>query len=146
MNVGEGRSIKWNEVHDRKVRWNDPEEEIFLGYTGQEMVDNRRLCIQEGLKILRLSFNACSHLDITLRLASYASGTCDKGHDKSLARMGTALKWVHESQDQRKQFSDKNVSQAVADLIQKEEEDRLRKLEERHEPPSRQQVVLEDAS
>ena len=28
LNVGTGRTLKWNKKHNRKVRWNDPPEEI----------------------------------------------------------------------------------------------------------------------
>jgi len=93
IKVGAGRTMPWNTVWDRPIKWNDREEEIFRGYTGDELIQDRKLCISEGLKILRLSFGQCGKLPIEDRLRSYASGNCEEGAAASHNRMNTAINW-----------------------------------------------------
>jgi hypothetical protein len=93
IKTGTGKTIPWNTAHDRPIKWNDPEEEIFRGYTGEELIADRKLCIQEGLKILRLSFGQCHGLPLEDRLRSYASGNCNDGAAASHNRMNTAMNW-----------------------------------------------------
>ena len=107
LHVGDGRTMKWNTKEDRPVEWNDPEEDIAEGYTGPEMVKNRRLCIAEGLKILRISFASCSGLPLEDRLRLYASGSCEKGSKESRNRVGKAIRWFAKSH--QKQFTDEQI-------------------------------------
>jgi len=97
IKVGKGKTLPWNTKHDRPIRWNDPESEIFRGYTGPELIADRKLCISEGLRILRLSFGQCSKLPIQDRLRSYASGNCQEGEAASHNRMNTAMGWFAKS-------------------------------------------------
>lgn len=111
LRIGEGRTMKWNLAEDRPIAWNDPKEDIFNGYTGEELIQNRQLCIGEGLKILRLSFSVCGKLPIEDRLRSYASGSCEKGADASHNRVRTAMQWFASSF--KSQFTDLQVVNAL---------------------------------
>lgn len=64
------------------------------GLGGEDLVSDRKNCFRVSLRIMRLSFNSCSALPISKRLAVYASGSCDKGHDSSSARVGKAIRWL----------------------------------------------------
>lgn len=114
LNIGSGRTIKWNTKHDRPPRWGDDPADIFDGYKGEELVQNRQLCIREGLKILRLSFSACRGLPLNQRLRVYGSGSCDAGGKGSATRMDTAIRWFQNSRDQRRLFKDSDIMQMVA--------------------------------
>lgn len=76
-----------------------------LGYTGEDLVKNRRICFQEGLRVIRGSFSACRQLPLEHRLSAYASGSCDKGRDKSRQRVQTGMQWFTNSRALRL-FSD----------------------------------------
>jgi hypothetical protein len=115
IKVGNGKTMPWNIVHDRPKRWNDPPEEVFNGYTGEELVHDRKLCISEGLKILRLSFGQCSKLPMEDRLRSYASGSCEKGEDASRNRMRQAMNWF--AKTYTKQLDDATVMSTLPDVL-----------------------------
>lgn len=75
------------------------------GHTGEELVKDRRICFQEGLRVIRGSFSACRRLPLEHRLSAYASGSCDKGRDKSRQRVHTGMQWFANSRALRL-FSD----------------------------------------
>lgn len=112
LRIGSGRTMKWNTVKDRPARPGDPPEDVFEGYTGEELVKDRKKCIQEGLKVLRVSFGACSRLPLLQRLRSYASGSCQKGAHASEARMGMAIRWFARSKKLRT-FKDADIVSLV---------------------------------
>ncbi len=113
LKVGKGRTIKWNTRYNRPVKWNDPKDEIFDGYTGPELVQNRRLCISEGLKLMRISFGGTHGLPLEDRLRIYASGNREDGADKSHSRMNTAMTFYAKSAKERT-FKDEDIMQALA--------------------------------
>ena len=82
----------------------DPTDEIRDGYTGPELVADRKLCIQEGLHILQTSL--CTALPVNEWLRAYASGSCENGSHESQVRMGTAMAWFNRH---RPQFTDVQV-------------------------------------
>ena len=61
------------------------------GWTGPELVADRRKCMTATLRVLRSSFSSCRRNPLELRLAAYASGSCKRGHRASRRRMHTAL-------------------------------------------------------
>lgn len=113
LNIGAGRTLKWNVKHDRPPRWGDDPADIFDGYKGEELVKDRQLCIREGLKILRLSFSSCRGLPLNQRLRVYASGSCENGAEGSAARMNTAIRWFQNTRDRRIEFKDSDIMQMV---------------------------------
>lgn len=66
------------------------------GWGGEDLVRDRRACFQTGIRVVRMSFNACRRLPVDERLAQYASGdgTCTAGRDSSKVRVQTAQKWL----------------------------------------------------
>lgn len=112
IKVGAGRTMKWNMRHDRPIAWNDPKEDIFEGYTGEELVANRQLCIGEGLKVLRVSFGGTKGLPIDDRLRVYASGDRDKGAEASHNRMRTAMMFFATT-GRARTFTDDEVMKAL---------------------------------
>lgn len=125
LNVGKGRTLKWNIKHDRRPRWGDDPKDIFDGHTGPELVADRKLCIREGLKILRISFSSCGKFGLPLnqRLRVYASGNCREGAEGSAARMNMAIRWFQKSRDKRRLFEDSEVMKLVGARIQAEQAD-----------------------
>jgi hypothetical protein len=117
LNIGTGRTLKWNKKHNRRVRWDDPPEEIHHGYTGPELIADRKLCIREGLRVLRLSMGGCRKLPLNQRLRAYASGNCKNGAKQSEVRMGTAMRWYAKSRAKR-QFVDSDILASVTRLQQ----------------------------
>jgi len=111
INIGTGRTSKWNRVHDRAPVWGDPELDIDPGHTGDEMIQDRKLCLLEGLKIMRQSFAVCSKLPLEDRLRSYASGSCEKGSVASRARVLGGMRWFETTF--KKQFTDAEVQQGL---------------------------------
>jgi len=124
LNVGKGRTIKWNTKHDRPARYNDKPEDIFEGYTGKEMVEDRRKCIQEGLKGLWMSFRSCRGMNLPLnqRLRVYGSGSCHGAQKGSALRMDTAIRWFRDSNEKRKLFKDVEIVKLVEEKLAKREE------------------------
>jgi len=121
LNIGNGRTLRWNTKHDRPPKYGDPETEIFEGYLGQELVEDRQKCIQEGLKVVRVSFLACHRNPLLLKLASYTSGKCHKGLRESRVRMSTAIRWYESTKEFRAKFKEKAVVLAVAQELGQEE-------------------------
>ena len=71
------------------------------GLHGEDLVTDRRACFTEGLRVIRGSFQACRRLPLEYRLSAYASGSCDKGQDKSKQRVGTGMQWYTNSRTLR---------------------------------------------
>ncbi len=112
IRVSTGRTMRWNVAEDRPVRWNDPPEAISNGYTGEELLADRQLCIREGLKVLRVSFASTRDLPLDQRLRVYASGSRDKGGEASANRMRTAMRWFGKTQS-RLAFQDTDICTLV---------------------------------
>jgi hypothetical protein len=93
LNVGKKRTIAWNLKEDRTPRWGDNPEDIHPGWSADELLADRKVCIQGGLRTLRMSFRSCGRLPVTEWLRAYASGSCEDGSKESNIRMGTALRW-----------------------------------------------------
>jgi hypothetical protein len=113
INIGAGKTMKWNVKHDRPVEWNDDPADVFDGYTGEELIANRKLCISEGLKILRISFGSTKGLPLDERLRVYASGDRNKGAEASRNRMRTAMMFFQKTAKTR-EFTDNDVMLALA--------------------------------
>lgn len=108
LNIGQGRTLKWNRVHDRLVQWKDRPQDIFEGFTGEELIEDRKRCIQEGLKVLRVSMSTCRSQPLLLQLSSYASGKCYKGHEESRLRVGMAIR-IFSSTKTKRNFQESSV-------------------------------------
>jgi len=111
VKIEDERTMRWNQVEDRPVAWNDPKDEIFEGRTGEEMVQDRQICIREGLKILQISFGGTKGMPIDDRLRIYASGSRDKGALASKNRMRKAMQWYAKSF--HNDFKDEVIMQAL---------------------------------
>jgi hypothetical protein len=107
-----GRTASWNYIKDRPPYWSDPASEIRRGYTGLEMVTDRRLCISEGLRIANWSFSKCGKRTIFDKLRVYSSGSCMKGGEASAERMKVAEKLWAEIKDNQT-WDDYSISLVV---------------------------------
>jgi len=65
------------------------------GWTGPELLNDRRKCVKATINLLRASFNSCRHLEMEERLAAYAAGTCDSDVGRAAARVrfNTFRRW-----------------------------------------------------
>jgi hypothetical protein len=63
------------------------------GWSGPDLVQDRKKCFRASLAIMRSSLGACSYLPLEKRLSQYASGHCSKGGVESKRRMNLALWW-----------------------------------------------------
>lgn len=115
LNVGAGRTIKWNKKFDRVPRMGDDQADIFEGYTGPELVGDRRKCIGEAYKALRLSFGSCRSMQLPLdqKLRVFGSGNCNGAVKESRLRMKAALKFWDDTHKTRG-FKDDAVLASVA--------------------------------
>jgi hypothetical protein len=95
LRIGNGRTMRWDTVRGRPAAIGDHSEGIFEGYTGEDLVSDRKICIREGLKVLAVSFGGTYGLPLEDRLRVYASGSRDKGGDASHNRMNLAVKWFN---------------------------------------------------
>ncbi len=93
LNVGAGRTLRWNVAKDRYAIPSDPESEVVEGWTAKEILEDRKKCIRSGLRMLRLSFRACSSMPQQDWLRVYASGSCQGGGRESASRIGLAMRW-----------------------------------------------------
>lgn len=110
LNIGKGPTLKWNYVQDRKPRWGDDPSEIFEGYFGEDLVTDRRRCISEGYKYMRLSLRGCKSNPLEHRLAAYVSGKCTDGFEGSSDRFKTAARWF-QARRHLMTFSEEDVLQ-----------------------------------
>lgn len=106
INVGKGRTKAWNYTHNRFARPNDNPEEVTQGWTGEELVADRKNCIRAGLHIITAT--TCRGQGPLGWLRGYASGSCQKGEQASKSRVGLALRWVH---SHRPDFTDEDLLQ-----------------------------------
>jgi hypothetical protein len=63
------------------------------GWTGRQLVTDRRMCFRTALHILHGSFNVCHRLPIEDRMSAYATGRCIENADISRSRVGRARSW-----------------------------------------------------
>jgi len=126
MNVGKGRAWKnaggWNVKHDRPWRYGDKAEDLVDGASGPEMVEDRRKCFTEGLRLIRISFRSCRSYPLKERLRVYASGSCKYGAKGSRIRMSAAIKFFDNSRVERKKFVDADIIKLVGVQLTKAKE------------------------
>jgi hypothetical protein len=63
------------------------------GWSGTDLVTDRKLCFRAALHILRSSFGACRTLPVDDRLSAYATGHCFADAAISRSRVGRARAW-----------------------------------------------------
>lgn len=119
--VPEGkRTIPWNVVEDRLPRQNDPSHEIQEGFTGPDLVSDRRACFQAGLRVMRSSLGTCRHLPLEERLSAFTSGSCDRGRKESRTRVRTALNMLGSTWDVWSKLNVSELPPEVTLLLSKE--------------------------
>lgn len=127
MNVGKGRAWSdaggWNIKEHRPWRYGDQAEDLIEGSSGPEMVSDRKKCITEGLRLIRLSFRACRSRPFGERLNVYASGRCTAGAEGSQLRLRTATKFWERTAEERKAFADEGVSKLIVAKLEKRAEE-----------------------
>jgi len=67
------------------------------GLGGEDFVRDRSQCFRVALRLARMSFGACSGLDVQDRLSMYASGRCESGQEASRRRVSQAQRWLWKS-------------------------------------------------
>jgi len=60
------------------------------GWSGPELIENRKLCFRAALHMLRGSFGVCRKLAVEDRLSAYATGRCLPDVEISRSRVGRA--------------------------------------------------------
>lgn len=65
------------------------------GWTGQDLVSDRRKCITAGLHRIKTSFDLCHTLPLSQRLSGYTIGKC-RPSSSSRYRMDRAIHWFHD--------------------------------------------------
>jgi hypothetical protein len=63
------------------------------GWTGRQLVTDRKLCFRAALHILHGSFNVCRNLPEDDRMSAYATGRCIENAEISRSRIGRARWW-----------------------------------------------------
>ncbi len=63
------------------------------GWSGHQLVEDRKLCFFAGLHILRASFNVCRTFPLDDRLGAYATGRCFLDAAISRSRVHRARAW-----------------------------------------------------
>jgi hypothetical protein len=123
LNIGKGRPWVgvggWNVKRDRPKRYGDNPKDLVLGSTGPEMVKDRRKCVLEGLRLAKLSFQACRRLPLSQRLRAYMSGRCTAGAKGSAARVNTAVRYYTQTSKERKKFKDSDIVKLVKAKLKK---------------------------
>lgn len=117
QNVGVGRTAKWNTRHDRSPRFGDNPADIVEGFSGPEMIADRKKCITAGLRGLRVSFASCPGIPLDQKLRVYGSGSCKPGEEinkGSALRMNSALKFWDRSREARV-WKDADISKLLLD-------------------------------
>ena len=126
LRIGAHRTVPWNIKEDRQPWFGDNPEDIFEGYTGLELIEDRKRCINEGHHMIRASFKLCNNLPLMERLTAYAIGRCVPkneqdpedvkevalGRSKSRSRMSSAIKYFTKTKDTRG-FTDDEVVAAM---------------------------------
>ncbi len=95
INIGNGRTMPWNIKYQRLPTPNDPKDEVVQGWTGLELVTDRKKCVEAGYRIMKVSFEMCHNLPVGDWLRVYASGSCDGGAKQSQARVNFGVKWFN---------------------------------------------------
>lgn len=98
VKAGSGRTGTWNTAKHRFRQWGDPEGDLVQGWTGEELVQDRKKCIEAGYRIMSTSFSMCRKLPVEAWLRAYASGNCEDdggGAEKSVDRMKIAINWFN---------------------------------------------------
>ncbi len=97
IQAGGGKTGTWNKKYNRFKLWGDDPADLVEGWTGPELVADRKKCIEAGYRIIQASFAmGQSHgLPVTEWLRVYASGSVDGGSPQSRTRMNTALNWYN---------------------------------------------------
>jgi hypothetical protein len=101
----------WNVKYDRPPQFGDNPEDIEKGVTGQALVDNRKLCFYEGLKMIRWSYSRCGS-NPGGKLKVYASGSCGRGGEASKRRVFLAERFWKKSTDLRT-WNDEDIVRTV---------------------------------
>ena len=118
INIGTGKTRPWNKEKYRFAYPNDPPEEVVDGYTGRELVQDRKNCIRAGLHMLHGS--RCGG-PVQDWLRAYASGSCSKGAEASARRMKLAIWWFSHN---RPKFNDVEViNPSIENDIEKERQE-----------------------
>jgi len=81
---------------DRQGMWKDTSaKQTAQGWTGPELLADRRKCVRATIEAVRTSFGACGSLPFGQRLAAYAAGTCEsqEGRQKSEQRLRLFTRW-----------------------------------------------------
>ena len=68
---------------DNKTYRMDSHNKTAEGWTGRDLVDDRKKCFKVGYRMIKQSFGACRHKPMELHMAAYASGSCERGHTRS---------------------------------------------------------------
>lgn len=63
------------------------------GWTGRQLIEDRRRCFRAALHILHSSFGACHALPLEDRLSAYGTGHCVSDANVSRSRVGRAKAW-----------------------------------------------------
>jgi len=63
------------------------------GWTGPQLVEDRKLCFKAALHLLRKSFAICHSYPVEDRIAVYATGHCMLEASISRSRVGRARRW-----------------------------------------------------
>lgn len=62
-------------------------------WSGNDLVEDRVKCFTAGHVLISKSLNACRQLPFHHRLAAYASGSCEGGHQESRLRLTRGINW-----------------------------------------------------
>lgn len=108
----------WNVRYDRPPQFGDNPEDIEKGVTGQALVEDRKLCFYEGLKMIRWSYSRCG-ANPGGKLKVYASGSCGKGGEASKRRVFLAERFWKNSEDLRTWNDDDIVRSVRKSLLEK---------------------------
>jgi hypothetical protein len=88
--------------YKRMVDPNDPDESVDTsikttpeGWTGPELVADRRKCVRATINALKRSMSTCWKLPVAQQLSVYAAGNCESetGRRLSERRMNVFLRW-----------------------------------------------------
>lgn len=92
INVGAGRTSKWNRVKGRYAYDTDPAEELDEGWTAKDLLSDRKKCFKTGLRMAHESFRRCGrNVPLEFRLRPYTSGDCEHGGRESRIRISLGI-------------------------------------------------------
>lgn len=67
------------------------------GWTGPDLVSDRKKCLTAGINIMKKSMNACRSSGILSALSAYNTGRCIKNERISVSRMSRVVSIVHKN-------------------------------------------------